>query len=72
MLFQQWGDGVVKGFNIGMDWEGYVSMMFQFFWMVFNLDSEGIREELVVGEIGFQQDENIGVIYVFGSSIVVQ
>ena len=52
MLFQQRGDGVAQGFHIGMDREGHVSTASQLLRTVLNLDSEGIWEELVVGEIG--------------------
>ena len=40
--------------------------------MVFDLDGEGVRQELIVGEVGAQHDEDICIIHALSCCAVTQ
>ena len=72
MLLEQRGDSVAQGLDVGVDREGDVGTTTQLLRAILNLNREGARQELVVGEIGSQQDQYVGIIHALGCGTVTQ
>ena len=61
-----------QGLDVTVDRERNAGTASQLFRMVFNLDGEGVRQELIVGEVGTQHDEDICIIHALSCCTVTQ
>ena len=72
MLLESGQDGLDEGLDVGADREGDVGATSELLRVVLHLDGEGVGQELVVREVGAQQDEHVGIVHALGGSTIAE
>ena len=69
---KQWQERCDQGFDVTVNGKRNIGTTAQLFGAVLNLNGERIGQELIVGEVGTQHDQNIGIVHAFSSGTITQ